>query len=109
MVFLSFFLMFCIALEYGVILKLRFDIKDLQKEILQKICEDLGLDKKLVRRMAKVYYRANFNDEMEENRSKVLEEVMRGVPEDDEDIEDEDEEDDDLDYEDDENGPLVAA
>lgn len=43
--------------------------KDLQKEILQKICEDLGLDKKLVRRMAKVYYRANFNDEMEENKT----------------------------------------
>ena len=50
----------------------------------------------------------SYNDEMEDNRSKVLEEVMRGVPEDDEDIEDEDDDDDDLDYEDDENDRLKA-
>jgi len=45
---------------------------------------------------------------MEDNRSKVLEEVMRGVPDEDEDIEDEDDDDDDLDYEDDENDRLKA-
>ena len=43
--------------------------KEFQKEAITKICDELGLDKKLVRRMAKVYFRANFNDEMEENKT----------------------------------------
>lgn len=41
---------------------------DLQKDIL-KICDDLGVDKKIVRRMAKVYFKANFNAEVEDNRT----------------------------------------
>ena len=43
--------------------------KEFQKEAIQKICEDLGLDNKLIRRMAKTFFRANFNDEMEENKT----------------------------------------
>lgn len=43
--------------------------RELQKEIVTKICDELGLDKKLVKRMAKVYFKANFNDEMEENKT----------------------------------------
>lgn len=43
--------------------------KEFQKEAITKICDELGLDKKLVRRMAKVYFRANFNDEIEENKT----------------------------------------
>lgn len=42
---------------------------DLQKDTLASICEELGLDKKLVRRMAKVYFKANFNNEVEENKA----------------------------------------
>ena len=41
--------------------------RDLQKEILSKIHEDLSLDKKVVRRLAKVYHKANFKDEVEQN------------------------------------------
>jgi len=41
--------------------------RDLQKEILSKIHEDLFLDKKVVRRLAKVYHKANFKDEVEQN------------------------------------------
>jgi len=43
--------------------------KDLQKEAITKVCDELGLDKKLIRRMAKTYFRANFNDEVEENNT----------------------------------------
>ena len=43
--------------------------RELQKEIVIKICDELGLDKKLVKRMAKVYFKANFNDEIEENKT----------------------------------------
>lgn len=43
--------------------------RELQKEIITKICDDLGLDKKLVKRMAKVYFKANFNDEIEEDKN----------------------------------------
>ena len=42
---------------------------DLLKDILSKICDDLGVDKKIVRRMAKVYFKANFNAEVEDNRT----------------------------------------
>jgi len=43
--------------------------KEFQKEAITKICDELGLDKKLIRRMAKTYYKANFNDEVEENNT----------------------------------------
>lgn len=43
--------------------------KEFQKEAIANICEELGLDKKLVRRMAKTYYKATFNDEVDENNT----------------------------------------
>lgn len=43
--------------------------KEFQKEAISNICEELGLDKKLVRRMAKTYYKATFNDEVDENNT----------------------------------------
>jgi cyanate lyase len=41
--------------------------RDMQKEQIVAIADALNLDKKLVRRMAKTYYRANYNDEVENN------------------------------------------
>ena len=43
--------------------------RDLQKEIINTLHDELGLDKKIVRRMARTYYNANFNTEVEENKS----------------------------------------
>ena len=43
--------------------------RDLQKEIIGTLYDELGVDKKLVRRMAKVYYKANFGEEIEENKT----------------------------------------
>ncbi len=43
--------------------------RELQKETIANISEELGLDKKLLRRMAKAYYKANFNEEVEENNN----------------------------------------
>ena len=42
--------------------------RDLQKEIIDKMAEEVGLDKKLFRRMSKVYFKANFNEELEEQK-----------------------------------------
>jgi hypothetical protein len=39
--------------------------RDLQKEIIKKISEELTIDKKIIRRMAKVYFNANFAQEVE--------------------------------------------
>lgn len=41
----------------------------LQKETIDNLYDQLGVDKKLVRRMAKAYYKANFNEEVEENNN----------------------------------------
>ena len=41
--------------------------RDLQKEAINNIFDELGVDKKTVRRMAKAYFKANFNEEVEEN------------------------------------------
>ena len=43
--------------------------REFQKETINTISEELGLDKKLVRRLAKVYFKANFNEEVEENKN----------------------------------------
>lgn len=43
--------------------------REFQKETINKVFEDIGLDKKTLRRMAKVYFKANFNDEVEENKN----------------------------------------
>lgn len=41
---------------------------DLQKDVLNNVAEEIGLDKKLVKRLAKTYYKSNFNVEVEENK-----------------------------------------
>jgi hypothetical protein len=41
--------------------------RELQKEIITDTCDKLGVDKKLFRRMARAYFRANFRDEVQEN------------------------------------------
>jgi len=56
--------------------------RDLQKETINKVFEDLGVDKKIVRRMAKAYYKANFNEEIEENKNfeEMYGVVMKALP-----------------------------
>lgn len=53
--------------------------RELQKEIMTELHSKIGVDKKLVRRMAKVYFKANYNDEVEENNTfeSFYEEVMK--------------------------------
>ena len=43
--------------------------RDLQKQTINDLFDQLGVDKKVVRRMAKAYYRANYNSEVEDNRN----------------------------------------
>lgn len=43
--------------------------RDLQKEAINNINDALGVDKKLIKRMAKAYYKANYNEEVEENNT----------------------------------------
>ena len=40
--------------------------KELQKQAIEEVFDKLGVDKKIVRRMAKVYYKADYNTETEE-------------------------------------------
>jgi len=39
----------------------------LQKETTNEISDKLGIDKKLFKRMARAYFKANFKDEVQEN------------------------------------------
>lgn len=41
--------------------------RELQKEIINDINGKLGVDRKIIRRMAKAYFKANFKDEVQEN------------------------------------------
>lgn len=43
--------------------------RDLQKEAITEICDELGVDKKLVRKMAKAYFMANYNSMVEEEKN----------------------------------------
>lgn len=43
--------------------------KEFQKESIAAVSEEMGLDKKLLRRMAKTYFNATFNLEKEEQQS----------------------------------------
>ena len=43
--------------------------RDFQKEIITTLHDELGVDKKLLRRMAKAYFKANFGEEVEENKA----------------------------------------
>jgi hypothetical protein len=51
--------------------------RDLQKEIINKMSDQLGVDKKIFRRMAKVYFKANYAEEQDDNRN--FEEMYDGV------------------------------
>jgi hypothetical protein len=43
--------------------------RDLQKEAINEIFDELGIDKKLVRKMAKAYFNANYNSIVEEEQN----------------------------------------
>jgi hypothetical protein len=43
--------------------------RDYQKETVNNIAQEVGLDKKVVRRMAKTFYKSNFNEEQDDNKS----------------------------------------
>lgn len=51
--------------------------RDFQKESLNSVSDKTGVDKKIVRRMAKVYFKSNYAEEQEENRQ--FEEFYDGV------------------------------
>jgi hypothetical protein len=51
--------------------------RDYQKETINTINDKIGVDKKIIRRMAKVYFKANYAQEQEDNRS--FEEFYDGV------------------------------
>lgn len=40
-----------------------------QKTVIADIFDEIAIDKKLFRRMAKVYFKANFNEEVDENKT----------------------------------------
>lgn len=41
--------------------------RELQKETISELSDKLDIDKKLIRRMARTYFKANFNSEVQEN------------------------------------------
>lgn len=41
--------------------------RELQKEIVNEMADQLGMDKKLFKRMSRAYFKANFNDEVQQN------------------------------------------
>ena len=51
--------------------------RDFQKDTLTAISDKTGVDKKIIRRMAKVYFKSNYAEEQEENRQ--FEEFYDGV------------------------------
>ena len=42
--------------------------RDFQKDTINAISDKTGVNKKIVRRMAKVYFKSNYAEEQEENR-----------------------------------------
>jgi galactokinase len=51
--------------------------RDFQKEALNNVADKTGVDKKIIRRMAKVYFKSNYAEEQEENRQ--FEEFYDGI------------------------------
>lgn len=43
------------------------DERELQKDLVNEMADQLGIDKKLFKRMSRAYFKANFNDEVQEN------------------------------------------
>lgn len=58
--------------------------RELQKETIINICDNLGIDKKLVRKMGKTFFKANFNSEIEEQKTfeEFYEIIINGVKKD---------------------------
>ena len=58
--------------------------RELQKETIINICEELSLEKKLDRKMGKTYFKANFNTEVEEQKTfeEFYEIIINGVKKD---------------------------
>jgi hypothetical protein len=52
--------------------------RDLQKNIINDLNDAIGLDKKLIRRLARTHFKANFKDEQDENNQfeELYEEVL---------------------------------
>ena len=52
--------------------------RDLQKNIINDLHDAIGLDKKLIRRLARTHFKANFKDEQDENNQfeELYEEVL---------------------------------
>lgn len=42
--------------------------RDFQKEAINNVADKTGVDKKIIRRMAKVYFKSNYAEEQEDNR-----------------------------------------
>lgn len=51
--------------------------RTLQKEIIDEVFDSVGLDKKMMRRMSRVFFKANFNDEVEANNQ--FEDFYKGI------------------------------
>lgn len=51
--------------------------RDFQKQAIDNITDKTGVNKKIIRRMAKVYFKSNYSEEQEENRQ--FEEFYDGV------------------------------
>jgi len=51
--------------------------RNLQKEIIDEVFDSVGLDKKMLRRMARVFFKANFNDEVKSNNQ--FEDFYKGI------------------------------
>lgn len=43
--------------------------RDYQKETINNISQEVGLDKKIIRRMAKTFYKSNFSEEQDDNKN----------------------------------------
>ena len=58
--------------------------RELQKETIINICYNVGIDKKLVRKMGKTFFKANFNSEIEEQKTfeEFYEIIINGVKKD---------------------------
>lgn len=54
--------------------------RDLQKEAVSNLHDTLGVDKKLIKRLAKAYFKANFNEEVEENNNfeEFYDQIVKG-------------------------------
>jgi len=56
--------------------------RDLQKNVIGDICEELNLNKKVFRKLAKVYHKQNFDDEVNTHQEieKLYETVTNKKP-----------------------------